>query len=190
MAERPFKSRSTEVKPPLPRSLPAARRGRRIATNATPAADARREDAVVATKSDETDARRRAVRCESNLPPPPSGAVPPPGDPTDGEGRRGGATVRVRTVRDSPSPPSREGAEKSRWIDRSMDRSIERTRARAPPPVAPLRQRSPRSGPDPGGGGGGGARAFSAAVPRSWSPCNFAYACVTPLPGPPKGPVT
>ena len=92
------------------------------------------------------------MRRESNLPPPPSGAVPPPGDPTDGEGRRGGATVRVRTVRDSPSPPSREGAEKSR--------RIERTRARAPLPVAPLRQRSPNGGTGPGGGGGGGARFF------------------------------
>ena len=85
-AERPSKSRSAEVKPPFPRSSPAAHRGRsrRLSPRRPPAlgADAPRERAALATGG---GARRAAP-----LAAPPTATGPPVGGRTGG-GAAGGA---------------------------------------------------------------------------------------------------
>ena len=167
MAERPFKSRSTEVKPPLPRSLPAARRGRRIATNATPAADARREDAVVATKRKEkkrkaTRPTRDDVPCGANRISPrrPPARSPPQGTRRMGKGGAGGRRFASGRCGIRRPPPRGRGR-------RRADGSNERAPARpSPSPPSgngpPVRDRT-REGAPPcalllrTGGAGGGA---------------------------------
>ena len=151
VAERPFKSRSTEVKPPLPRSLPAARRGRRIATNATPAADARREDAVVATKRKEkkrkaTRPTRDDVPCGANRISPrrPPARSPPQGTRRMGKGGAGGRRFASGRCGIRRPPPRGRGR---RRADGSNERAPARPSPSPPPATVPPFGTGPGRGP-------------------------------------------